>query len=297
MPTHYFHPSWQLSATLAGLLTVITVTLRLLIATHRVSAGPTTRGRRITAARSFSQEFAVVMALQGLWQWVGGRVRTHAAGAMEHAVDVERIQHWLHLPDQLALQHAVLPHHDLVRLLNVYYDFAHLNSMGAFLIWVWWRHRDRFRTVRNTVVFSTLICLLVQMFPVAPPRLLVGGGFVDTALQYGQSVYGPYATGLTSQLTAMPSVHVAWAFIVAVYVARLGRGPLRWLGVVHLALTVFVVTATANHWWLDGIVAALIVLVVMAGQWLVHQVVEGSGSSERGAATRPAPQEHLVEQA
>jgi hypothetical protein len=283
LPDFYLHPSWQLSATLTVLLTILTVAVRVLVRLDRVPAN-----RFVTAIGSFAQEFAVVMALLGLWQWVGGKVRTHSAGAMEHARDVEKIQNWLHLPDQVALQHAVLPHHDLVRLLNVYYDFAHLNSMGAFLIWVWWHNRERFRTVRNTIVFSTLICLLVQMFPVAPPRLLVGGGFIDTALAYGQSVYGPYATGLTSQLTAMPSVHVGWAFIVALYVARLGRGPLRWIGVLHLALTVFVVAATANHWWLDGIVAVAIVLVVMAGQWSVHRLY-GRHASWTSKASAPQP--------
>jgi hypothetical protein len=249
---HYLEPSWQLSATLCCLLTVVALALRSV--------------PRTVVIRSFAREFAIVMALLGLWQYVGRFVRVHSVGAMHRAVQVENLQNWLHMPDQLALQHAVLPYPDLIRAMNVYYAFAHLNGMAAFLLWTWWRRRESFRTVRNTVVASTLIYLLVQAIPVAPPRLLVGGGYVDVALAYGQSVYGEYATGVASQLTAMPSVHVGWAFIVAWYVARLGRGPLRWLGCVHLVLTVFVVVATANHWWLDGVVAALIALVVLGAQ-------------------------------
>jgi hypothetical protein len=158
--------------------------------------------------------------------------------------------------------------------MNVYYAFAHLNGMAAFLLWTWWRRRDSFRTVRNTVVASTLIYLLVQAIPIAPPRLLSGGGYVDTGLLYGQSVYGQYATGVASQLTAMPSVHVGWAFIVAWYVTKLGRGPLRWLGCLHLATTVFVVVATANHWWMDGVVAALIALVVLGSQAALPRLIQ-----------------------
>jgi hypothetical protein len=249
---HYLHPSWQLSATLSGLLTVVALALRPI--------------PRAAIARSFAREFAVVMALLGLWQYVGQFVRIHSIGAMHRAHQVEALQNWLHLPDQLALQHLLLPLSELIRAMNVYYAFAHLNGMTAFLLWTWWRRRESFRTVRNTVVASTLICLLVQTIPVAPPRLLAGSGYVDTGLAYGQSVYGQYATGVASQLTAMPSVHVGWAFIVAWYVAVLGRGPLRWLGCVHLVATVLVVVVTANHWWLDGVAAILIAAVVLAVQ-------------------------------
>src|SRR6185437_3204335 len=89
-------------------------------------------------------------------------------------------------------------------------------------------------------------------------------GFVDTALTRGESVYGPYGTGLANQLSAMPSVHVAWATIVAVFLWRAGGPVLRGLGVLHLALTVAAVVVTANHWWLDGVVAAIIVAAALS---------------------------------
>ncbi|GLY33146.1 phosphatase PAP2 family protein [Kineosporia sp. NBRC 101731] len=254
----YLHPSWELSATCAVLLALLWGAL---------SLAP--RAGLVELVRSFAREFAVVMTLLGVWQYVGRFVRTHVEGAYSHAVRVQNAQAWLHLPDELELQHLVLPHEWLVRSMNSYYAFAHLNGMALFLIWVWWRRRSSFRSVRNTVVGTTLICLLVQSVPVAPPRLLPNSGYVDTALLYGQSVYGEYATGVASQLTAMPSVHVAWAAIVGWYVTKLGRGPLRVIGAVHLVLTVLVVAATANHWWLDGIVATAIMLVVIGGQWLV----------------------------
>ena len=43
-------------------------------------------------------------------------------------------------------------------------------------------------------------------------------------------------------------------------------------GGAHPLLTVLAVTATANHWWLDGIVAGLILAVVLAWQRLVAGV-------------------------
>ncbi|GAB3239349.1 phosphatase PAP2 family protein [Kineosporia babensis] len=265
----YLHPSWQLSAGCAVLLAVLWGALSL-----SPRSGP------VEVLRSFAREFAVVMTLLGIWQYVGRLVRTRVDGAYQHAEQVQELQRLLHLPDELRLQELVLPHDWLVQAMNVYYAFAHLNGMAIFLVWIWWRRRESFRAVRNTLVGTTLICLLVQMIPVAPPRLLPGAGFVDTALQYGQSVYGEYATGVAAQLTAMPSVHVAWAAIVGWYITGLGRGPLRWIGLTHLVLTVLVVVLTANHWWLDGIVAAAIMLAVLTVQRLVSTAL----------ARRPEPE-------
>jgi hypothetical protein len=244
-------PSWQLSAQTATVLIVAAVAFRLL--------------RRRWAARvaAFARDFAVVMTLLGLWQWVGRYVHTRVAGATERAEAVYRLQHRLHLPDEVTLQHLVLPHPWLVRLANTYYGYAHLNGMAIFLVWLWWRHRDQYARARTVVVLSTLAYLLVQIVPVAPPRLLAGHGFVDTALRYGQSVYGEFGTGSANQLAAMPSVHVGWAVIVGLFVWRCAGPGWRWAGVVHAVTTTAVVVVTANHWWLDGIVAAGVVAIAV----------------------------------
>ncbi len=38
----------------------------------------------------------------------------------------------------------------------------------------------------------------------------------------------------------------------------------RWLFLLHLVLTMLVVSATGNHWWLDGIVAVVLLVVAIA---------------------------------
>jgi hypothetical protein len=134
--------------------------------------------------------------------------------------------------------------------------------MFVFLIWLFVRHRDQYRPVRATMAWATLVCLLIQLIPVAPPRMLPG--FVDTAALYGQSVY---QNGFAAdQLSAMPSVHVAWAVIVGYYAAKISTSRWRWIAVAHAAMTVFVVVATANHWWLDGIVGTLAVVACAWGR-------------------------------
>src|ERR1700748_2978520 len=101
------------------------------------------------------------------------------------------------------------------------------------------------------MAWTTFFCLVIQLLPVAPPRMLPG--FVDTAMLYNQSVY---AGGLAAdQLSAMPSVHVAWAVLVGWGVVHVSTSRWRWAAVVHPVLTILIVVATANHYWADGIVA------------------------------------------
>ena len=155
---------------------------------------------------------------------------------------------------------------------NLYYATMHFTVMFLFLIWLFVRHRDRYRPVRATMAWTTLACLVIQLIPVAPPRMLPG--FVDTAARYGESVY---SHGLAAdQLSAMPSVHVAWAVVVGWYAVRISTSRWRWIAVGHTVVTVFAVVATANHWWLDGIVATLL-LVCCA--WLRH----GASTARRAA--------------
>ena len=127
---------------------------------------------------------------------------------------------------------------------------------GVFLVWLYFRHRDRYPHYRNTLAVLTFACFVIQLFPVAPPRLLSGVGFVDTALLYHQSVYGAVGTGISDQVSAMPSLHIAWACLIALAVVQVSTSRWRWLIVLHPIATMLVVVVTANHYWLDGIVAA-----------------------------------------
>ncbi len=264
---------WQLSLT----TTVVLLVVLLLTRIRRTRVGD--------VVGSFAQSFAIVMALLALWQRVGGLVHTRKDGAMERGRAIHDLQATLHLPDEVAFQALVLPHPQLVWFFDTYYAYAHLNGMALFLVWLWWRHREHFARVRTTVVLTTLTCLLVQIVPVAPPRLLPEYGFVDTALENGRSVYGTFDAGLANQLSAMPSVHVGWAVIVGWYVWWVTPSRWRFVGPLHTVLTVLAVTLTANHWWLDGIVAAGIVALAIP----VGAVLHVAARAVAARARRPEP--------
>jgi hypothetical protein len=136
-------------------------------------------------------------------------------------------------------------------------------------VWLFLRHRDQYPEIRNALAILTLACFVIHLIPVAPPRLIGGTGFVDTGLRFHQSVYGPVGTGISDQVSAMPSVHIAWAALIAWGAIKASTSKWRWLVSLHLVLSMIVVVVTANHFWLDGVVAiALLVPSVYAGRVL-----------------------------
>jgi hypothetical protein len=244
-----------------------------LAATALVAIVVATRGwpsTRVAIARAFAGEIALVLALYSLWQIAGQLSVMRVDGAMARGSSLWNIEQALHLPSELRLQQFLLDHPVLIQFCNGYYAIAHVPAVIAVLIWAFVWHRDRYPRLRNVLALLTGACLLIQLVPVAPPRLLPGLGFVDAGHLYGQSVYTAVGTGVSDQLSAMPSLHVGWAVLVALAVVLIGTSPWRWLVLLHPALTLVVVAGTGNHWWLDG-VAAIAVLGVVA---LLEQSVQ-----------------------
>jgi hypothetical protein len=223
------------------------------------------RGNRAAAfCAAAATEASLVCALFALWQLANRIARTGEVGGLSHGRAVWRLERWLHLPTETSLQHLVIDHHWLVRAANYYYAMAHLTGMVVFLAWLWLRHRDRYPRWRNVVVAFTGIALLIEMIPVAPPRLIGGTGLVDTAMTYGQSVYAFVGSDIADQYAALPSIHVGWAVLIGVAMVRSGGRIAGTVGSTHAVLTVLVVVATANHYWLDGVAAGTVLAAAIA---------------------------------
>ena len=237
--------TWQHAGEVAGVLALSSGVLRAVPQRHLRMLGP------------FLFEAAIIGVLYAMWQRAGELSVLGTSGAFQRSHWIIRTERDLLLPSERSVQNLILGHPLLVQVTNLYYATMHFTVMFAFLIWLFVRHRDRYRPVRSTMAWTTLACLVIQLLPVAPPRMLPG--FVDTAVVYGQSVY---SNGLAAdQLSAMPSVHVAWAVVVGWYTLRISTSRWRWIALGHTAMTVFAVVATANHWWLDGIVATAVLIV------------------------------------
>jgi hypothetical protein len=246
--------SWQQAGVTAAGLAIASLALR-------ATAKP-----KLTSVALFIQEAALVFGLFALWQYAGSFSVMGPGGALGRARWIWRFERAVHLPSEAALQRVFLPHPLIIQFFNLYYDTLHFPVLIACMVWLFVWHRDQYGRWRTTLVAFTGICLLVQFIPVAPPRMLPGTGLVDTAVQYHESVYSTTAGFDPDQLSAMPSVHVGWALLVAVAIIVTARSRWRWLAALYPVMTTLAVIVTANHFWLDGIVAALILTLVLLVQ-------------------------------
>jgi hypothetical protein len=244
--------------------------------------------RGVRFAGAFARETAVIGVLYGVWQLAGRISITDTGHAFARARWIQHVERLLGLPSERSVQQLMLGHPLLVQAANLYYAAMHMTTMLLFLVWLFVRHRDSYRPVRQVMAWTTLGCLMIQLLPVAPPRMLPG--IVDTGMRYHQSVY---SNGLPiDQMAAMPSVHVAWAVLVGWYVWRISTSRWRVLGPVHATITCVVVVATGNHWWLDGAVAVGVLVVC---SWSVFGVRTGwhallrRRTGARAAAVQPQP--------
>jgi hypothetical protein len=209
------------------------------------------------------RDFVVLNVLFVIWRVVGRVSLFHESGAFSRGRWIWSLERTLHLPSEAALQRAILPDVTFSKICNGYYEYAHAPLLAATLIWLLWRHRDVYPRWRNLVVAFTGISLLIGLLPVAPPRLIPSFGMVDLGDRYHQSVYSALGKGITDQLSSIPSVHIGWAVIVAAAIIAVSRSRWRWLAILHPLFTAYVVVVTANHYWLDGILALALLGVIV----------------------------------
>jgi hypothetical protein len=274
-------PTWDQAAALAALcgLTVLVV--------QRMRP---TRLRTVVMASAL--ELGLMSSLYSIWRLARVLPLAQTDGAIDRARQIDRLQHALHMPTELSVQHFVLRHDWLAQFANTYYAVAHVPALIAFLVWLFVRHPEMYPRWRNALAILTAFCVVIRFVRIAPPRFLPDLGYIDLATHYGMSLYGPVGTGVSDQFAAMPSIHVGWAALVSFGIVAVSTSRWRWLFLLHVALTMFVVSATGNHWWLDGIVAIVLLLIAVALDSGVRHLAQSRRVvPPEGATTSPIPSE------
>lgn len=239
------------------------------------------------AVAAFGREAALVLTLYTIWILAGRLASVRVDEGLANGRWVYDVQRTFHLPSETVLQDWTIPHPWVARFTNAYYAIVHVPAMVVTLLWLFVAHRERYARWRTALALTTFACLLIQFVPVAPPRMYPEYGFFDVAQLFGQSVYGPIGQGISDQLSAMPSVHVAWALWVAAVVIDAGTSRWRWLILLHPIATVWAVTASSNHWWADGIVAGALLGLAVGIETAVRVMRARRTRADQSAA--PAP--------
>ncbi|MBM3660234.1 MAG: inositol phosphorylceramide synthase [Actinobacteria bacterium] len=205
-------------------------------------------------------EILICAALLAIYKGARLVARGDVDVALDNARRVIDVERALGVFNEEAVQRLALNSVGFIKFLNAYYLYAHFAVTIAFLVWLYVRHPFGYLSARRVLVVVTFVGLLGHaLYPLAPPRML--DGFVDTARVFGPSSYGDGGAygGLANQFAAMPSLHFAWAVVVAWGMWRFSKSHWRFVGVLHPILTLAAIVLTANHYWIDAFFGLLLV--------------------------------------
>ena len=192
-------------------------------------------------------------------------------GAVAHAHRLLDLEAALHLDVEAWPNHLLAGVPGLALAASYWYSALHYLVTPAVLVWVYRRHALGYRRARNALVLATGLGLVgFVLLPMDPPRMLPG--YVDVLAAtsahgwWGSDASAPKGLGgLTNELAAMPSLHVGWALWCAWVVFLCSRRTvLRVLATAYALGTVLVVVGTANHYLLDAVGGAAVLLLAVA---------------------------------
>ncbi|RLV09057.1 hypothetical protein CTZ27_07015 [Streptomyces griseocarneus] len=209
--------------------------------------------------------------------WVYSFIRAGAPDersvAEHHGRQILGIEEFLHIDVEHGFNHFVASVQRLADAMDYYYGTFHFLVPVCLLGYLYWRRPGTYRWARTALSLATLMALVgFWAYPLAPPRLMPGYGFIDTA-NGPQDLSNPdfgALTELSNQYAAMPSLHIGWSLWCGVMIAAVApRTWPRWLGMLYPLMTFSVIVGTANHYVLDAVGGALVVTLGFAIQYVL----------------------------
>lgn len=227
--------------------------------------------RRVLSRPNLLLELLLIRVVYSAYAQVRLAATAGRATAEHHGRQIHSLEQWLHIDIEHWANHAVVEAGWLKAFFDYYYSTFHFIVPLAILGVLYVRRPADYRWVRSSIGFATLLALVgFWLYPLAPPRLMPGLGFIDTVhgvQDFAKPDYGAL-TEMTNQYAAMPSLHFGWSLWCGVVVVMLAPKPwMKALGLLHPLFTVSAIIATANHWVLDAVGGAA---VVALGFGLTH---------------------------
>ncbi len=215
-----------------------------------------------------------------------------ADAAQRNARTVLDFERALHIDVEKGLNHFVSTTPMLAYPAIYYYATLHLVMTAVTLVWLYRRRPTFYAPARAVLLVMTMAALVgYWLYPLAPPRLMTGGGYIDTAVKFELWGYTPSkaVVSLSNQYAAMPSMHFGWSLWIGVVLVLVARSRvMRVVGVLYPLTTLTVIVVTGNHFLLDAIVAFLIFVAsaVVVQAWRTWG--ERRGAVAGGASPSPA---------
>ncbi|MFF2851609.1 phosphatase PAP2 family protein [Streptomyces sp. NPDC058001] len=203
--------------------------------------------------------FEILLIAVSYWTYslIRNAVPEQKTQALRNADWIWRIEHDLGIAFEQSVNHALDSVTWLIVGMNYYYATLHFVVTLGVLVWLYRSHPGRYAAARLVLFATTAVALVgYYLYPLAPPRLMTGGNFIDTVKVH--ETWGSMASGdlknMSNQYAAMPSMHIGWSLWCGLTIFALASVPwVRVLGLLYPVATLVVIVATANHFWLDAV--------------------------------------------
>jgi PAP2 superfamily len=208
------------------------------------------------------RQVLLFMAAYQLYRLTRGFVNDPEAAtvAFNHARELISVERTLNVFIEPSVQTFTAGQDWLLDIASWMYINAQTTITLSALVWLYLFRNASFYFVRNMFLFAFCLALVgYGLFPTAPPRFLPEWGFFDAVSDFTgvpqdsvtvDALFNPYA--------AMPSMHVGFALMISIPLARL----VRWRGLkvfwsLYPLIVVWVIVSTANHFILDAVFGAV----------------------------------------
>ncbi len=150
----------------------------------------------------------------------------------------------------------------LMTALVYLYQDIHLPMIIGSMVWLFTQRREHWTFYRNWFLALNFIAVLVfALLPTAPPRMIFTSGVADINFLHGVRSAILENGLLANPFAAMPSLHFGYALFIGIMLYTLAHGRwVRYLGFVYAAVVLLAIVATGNHFIIDALAGALVVL-------------------------------------
>jgi hypothetical protein len=224
-----------------------------------------------------------------------------ATAAFQNARDLIGIERGLNIFVEPSLQAIIADRGWLLDGSSWMYINAQTSVTLGALVWLYLFRNHSFYFVRNMFLFAFGVALIgYTAFPTAPPRFFPEWGFFDAVSDFTGVPQDSVTIGkLFNPYAAVPSMHVAFALMISIPLARLVRWrALKIFWAVYPLMVVFVIVVTANHFLADAVLGAVAAGVGAVGaRWMARMRPDAwdfqPGRAQRGGVAslqrNPAP--------
>jgi membrane-associated phospholipid phosphatase len=182
--------------------------------------------------------------------------------AFENAFRIIHLERQLGIFHEPTIQSWLIENNmGFVRIANAFYTVGYFPILVLFAVLLYRLAPQHFQTFKLTFLLGlgfALVCF--SLFPLAPPRMLPGVGFVDTQQVFSDGFYNQrFILSFYNPYAAMPSLHFGLALLVGIVACGFERRLTKVLGVLYPSFMALVIVVTGHHYILDIVGGAIII--------------------------------------